>query len=161
ISCRTRRARPARRRLGEHDERLGGLHLRGSVVMTGYAQTNIQLYNELRELGYSDTDLEHVYRAHGLAIKLFTGAFRGSGRPFLAPLTGPASVLAWLRTPISLVAAGLLHSAYSHGDFGTFWRRMTEEKRALVRAAVGTETEELVAGYTRLPWNRATIETLA
>jgi len=129
--------------------------------MIGYAQTNIQLYNQLRELGYPPRDLERIHRAHALAMRLFTGAYRGSGRPFLAHLVGTASVLAWLRTPIAVVAGGLLHSAYSHGEFGNFWRGMTDDKRRRVREAVGAEAEELVAGYTRLPWTAATVASLA
>ncbi|HEY4909271.1 MAG TPA: HD domain-containing protein [Methylomirabilota bacterium] len=129
--------------------------------MTGYAQTNIQLYKQLRELGYRAADLERIHQAHALAMRLFTGAFRGSGRQFLAHLVGTASVLAWLRAPIAVVAAGLLHSAYSHGEFGNFWRGMAGDKRRRVRDAVGSEVEQLVAEYTRLPWRAKTIAALA
>jgi (p)ppGpp synthase/HD superfamily hydrolase len=129
--------------------------------MTGYAQTNIQLYNQLREAGYPPADLERIHSAYALAMKLFPGVFRGSGRPFLAHLIGTASVLAWLRAPISVVTAGLLHSAYSHGEFGNFWRGMADGKRDRVRVAVGDEVEELIAGYTSLRWTAETIGALA
>ena len=129
--------------------------------MTGYAQTNIQLYNQLCELGYSAADRERIHRGYALGMELFTGSFRGSGRPFLAHLVGTASVLAWLRAPIAVVTAGLLHSAYSHGEFGNYWRGMSTEKRERVRAAVGEEAEDLVVRYTKLRWTAETVGTLA
>ena len=129
--------------------------------MTGYAQTNIQLYNQLSELGYSAADLERIHRGYALAMQLFTGSFRGSGRPFLAHLVGTASVLASLRAPIAVVTAGLLHSAYSHGEFGNYWRGMAGAKRRRVRAAVGEEAEDLVVRYTKLSWTAETIGSLA
>jgi (p)ppGpp synthase/HD superfamily hydrolase len=130
-------------------------------VISGYAQTNIQLYRQLAELGYPSTDVSRVHRGHGLAMKLFTALFRGSGRPFLSHLVGTASVLASVRAPIEVVTAGLLHSAYSHGEFGNYWRGPDQAKRAQVAAAVGEEVEALVLGYTRLPWTVETIDALA
>ena len=130
-------------------------------MISGYAQTNIQLYRQLAELGYPSTDVSRVHRGHGLAMKLFTGLFRGSGRPILAHLVGTASVLASVRAPIEEVTAGLLHSAYSHGEFGNYWRGPDQAKRAQVVAAVGPEVEALVLGYTRLPWTAKTIGALA
>lgn len=129
--------------------------------MTSYAQTNIQLYNHLGELGYARADLAQVHRGYGLAMKLFTGIFRGSGRPFLAHLVGTASVLASLRAPIAVVTAGLLHSAYSHGEFGNYWRGPSDEKRVQVADAIGEEVEDLVFRYTRLRWTAETIGALA
>ena len=130
-------------------------------MISGYAQTNIQLYRQLAELGYPSTDVSRVHRGHSLAMKLFTGLFRGSGRPFLAHLVGTASVLASVRAPIEVVTAGLLHSAYSHGEFGNYWRGPDQAKRTQVLAAVGAEVEALVLGYTCLPWTSKTIGALA
>ena len=129
--------------------------------MTAYAQTNIQLYNQLGECGYTPADLARVHRGYALAIQLFTASFRGSGRPFLSHLVGTASVLAWIRAPIAVVTAGLLHSAYAHGEFGNSWRGMSDAKRARVRAAVGDEAEDLITRYTELRWSTETVGTLA
>ena len=129
--------------------------------MTPYAQTNIQLYKQLGDLGYTHADIVLVHRGYGLAMQLFTGLFRGSGRPFLAHLIGTASVLAVARAPIEVVTAGLLHSAYSHGEFGNYWRGPAVAKRRRMREAVGEEVEALVFGYTRLPWTVETIGALA
>ena len=92
-------------------------------MISGYAQTNIQLYRQLAELGYPSTDVSRVHRGHSLAMKLFTGLFRGSGRPFLAHLVGTASVLASVRVPIEVVTAGLLHT----------WRPAVVSRRVLAK----------------------------
>src|SRR5215469_10044102 len=91
--------------------------------MTVYAQTNIQLYNQLAELGYTAEDARRVHRAYGLAMQLFTGSYRGSGRPFLSHLVGTASVLASVRAPIEVVTAGLLHT----------WRPAVVSRRVLAK----------------------------
>ena len=129
-------------------------------MSAGYAQTNIQLYNQLTELAYTAKDVRRVHRGYGLAMQLFTGSYRGSGRPFLSHLVGTASVLAAIRAPIEVVTAGLLHSAYSHGEFGNYWRGVDDAKRAMVVAVVGEKVEALVLGYTRMPWTAETIGAL-
>src|SRR5262249_35216584 len=115
-------ARATRASAGEARGAFAAGHGGARAVISGYAQTNIQRYGQLAELGYPATDVSRIHRGHGLAMQLFTGLFRGSGRPFLAHLVGTASVLASVRAPIEVVTAGLLHSAYSHGEFGNYWR---------------------------------------
>jgi (p)ppGpp synthase/HD superfamily hydrolase len=130
-------------------------------AVTGYAQTNIQLYGQLEAHGYGPEDIATVYRGYGLAMTLFSGQFRGSGRPFLSHLVGTASVLVEVRAPIEVVTTGLLHSAYSHGEFGNYWRGPSPCKRGRVATAVGDEIEALVLAYTLLPWTGETIRRLA
>lgn len=125
--------------------------------MHAYAQTNIQLYRQLGELGYPPTDLAAVARAYELAMRLLAGVYRGSGKPFVAHLVGTASILASLRARTPVVAAGLLHAAYTHGEFGNGWRGMSPAKRGETRRAVGEEIEGLVAQYTELRWHEGTI----
>jgi (p)ppGpp synthase/HD superfamily hydrolase len=122
-----------------------------------YAQTNIQLYRQLDEWGYAPDDAVAVARAYDLALRLFTCVYRGSGKPFLAHAVGTASILASLRARPPVVAAGLLHAAYTHGEFGNGWRGASPPKRAEVRRAVGEEVEGLVARYTELAWHAGTI----
>ena len=86
--------------------------------MHTYAQTNIQLFNQLQREGYGAADLEAVARAYDLAIALTTGRFRASGKTFIAHLVGTAGILGSLKAPGPLVVAGLLHAAYAAGDFG-------------------------------------------
>lgn len=128
----------------------------GPISVT-YAQTNIQLFNQLRFAGYLEADISYICDIYDSALQVFAGRFRGSGKPFLAHLVGTASILATLQASVNVVAAALLHAAYIDGEYGTDHRGMTDAKRDLVRCIVGIETEELIAGYTALKWNKQTI----
>src|ERR1700676_5647271 len=97
--------------------------------MQHYAQTNIQLFNQLHRKGYSESDLARVSAAYAFAARVFTGCFRPSGKVFLAHLVGTGSILAELHRPIATIAAGLLHSVYTHGEFGDGARGLSEGKR--------------------------------
>jgi (p)ppGpp synthase/HD superfamily hydrolase len=125
-----------------------------------YAQTNLQLYTQLRGAGYSDEQLSLVRSGYDLAMRLCTASFRGSGKPLLAHLVGTASILASIRQPVEIVTAGLLHAAYALGDFGEGRMGMTDSKRQRVRQAVGARVEDLVARYTLFDWNRNTIPSI-
>jgi GT2 family glycosyltransferase len=117
-----------------------------------YAQTNLQLYNQLIAAGRADDELRLVRDAYELALPLFAGHFRGTGKPFLAHLIGVASVLAAHDRPIETVAAGLLHSVYDFGEFGDGTRGISPRKRRQVRLAVGEPVERLIAKYAAMPW---------
>ena len=125
-----------------------------------YAQTNLQLYKQLRDCGYSTEDMALVQQAYALGVTLFTASFRGSGKPLLAHLVGTASILASLHESAIVVTAGLLHAAYALGDFGTGRGGMTPAKRERVRAAVSAAVEDLVARYTAFAWNKSTISKI-
>lgn len=128
--------------------------------MYHFAQTNIQLFNQLHDLGYDEKDLDIVTRSYELAITLFTGQFRGSGKTFIAHLVGTASILASLRSAPSIIAAGLLHAAYESGDFGIGGEGFSPSKRDYLRAAVGAEVEERITRYTELEWNHEVAQRL-
>lgn len=128
--------------------------------MHSYAQTNVQLFNQLRSEGYSKKDRQHLLEVYEFGIGIFTGLFLPSGKTFIDHLVGTASILASLRVPINVVAAGLIHAAYLHGDFGTPGTGVSEAKRKRVRDAVGGDVEEYVARYDRLLWTPQTIPVL-
>ncbi len=128
--------------------------------MHSFAQTNIQLINQLRGDGYSNTEISTVVTSYELAMRLFTGLFRGSGKTFIAHLVGTASILGTLRVPSSLVAAGLIHAAYSAGDFGDGKKGMANAKREWIRSGIGNEVEEYVARYTALRWRDEAIPAI-
>ena len=118
----------------------------------GAAQTNLALYRQLHELGYTLSMLRAVKEAHDFMAALTAGRFRASGKPFLAHLIGTASILAAIGAPPPVVIAGLAHAAYTHGDFGLgFWR----SKRARLTAVIGAEAEALIWGYTERGWDDA------
>ena len=122
-----------------------------------FAQTNLQLYTQLRGAGYTDDQLILVRKGYDLAMRVFPASFRGSGKPLLAHLIGTASILARVGQPAQVVTAGLLHAAYALGDFGDGRLGMTDVKRDRVREAVGGDVEDLVARYTNFDWNKNTI----
>jgi (p)ppGpp synthase/HD superfamily hydrolase len=125
--------------------------------MHSYAQTNIQLFNQLHREGYRAVDLEAVVSAHELMIALMTGQFRASGKTFIAHLVGTASILVSVHAASPMVAAALLHAAYSVGDFGDDRLGVSDAKRARVRSAVGEQVEDYVWRYHNLPWDNQTI----
>lgn len=120
--------------------------------MADYAQTNVQLYEQMRRAGASADDVAAVARAYALAAQLFSAQFRGSGRPFLAHLVGTASILAAHGAARDVIAAGLLHAAYESGDFGAALPGPRAASRRTVRAAVGEPVEALVKAYDAVRW---------
>jgi (p)ppGpp synthase/HD superfamily hydrolase len=119
--------------------------------MHTYAQTNVQLFNQLRSDGYSKKERACLLNSYEFGMRIFTGLYLASGKPFIDHLVGTASILASLHAPVEVVAAGLLHAAYLHGDFGSIRKGVSKAKREQVRRAVGEQIEEYIARYDRLP----------
>ena len=113
-----------------------------------HAQTNLQLYRQLIEVGWSESDLARARAAHDLSSELFAGCYRPSNKAFIAHLVGTASALAAWGEPPDTVLAGLLHSSYLYGDFGDGTWGVNPQKRRLLRDRVGEDTERLVSEYT-------------
>ena len=121
--------------------------------MSEYAQTNIQLYNQMMKAGYSEEELGIVRRTHDFAMRIFDGYYRPSHKSFLAHLIGTASILVRLGEDINTVCAGLLHSVYFFGDFGDSESGVTRYRRRIVRSTIGNATEELVFRYHNHEWS--------
>ncbi|MDA0348092.1 MAG: hypothetical protein O3C43_10135 [Verrucomicrobia bacterium] len=117
------------------------------------AQTIIQLYNQLHQRGSSRDDLNTVREAYELVVIIFTGQYRANGKTFISHLVGTASVIAHSGGRIQEVVAGLLHSAYSLGEFGDGTRGVSSKKRQMVRNIVGEEVEQIVYDFPSLEWN--------
>jgi hypothetical protein len=116
------------------------------------AQTNLQLQRQLELAGWSSHDRQRVADAYELAVQLFTGQYRSSGKTFLAHLCGTASITETAGGTIDETLAALVHAAYMEGDFGDGHRGRTAPKQAEVRVVLGTPAETLVAHYTEWPW---------
>ncbi|MDP8961086.1 MAG: hypothetical protein M3N32_05660 [Actinomycetota bacterium] len=122
-----------------------------------YAQTNLQLCNQLRASAYDERDVELVKDAYDLAVTLFTGQFRSSGKPFLAHLVGTASVLTALGAPARVIAAGLLHASYASGEWGDGRGKVSSDERRQTLRALDAGVEELVRHYTEFRWDARSI----
>jgi gluconolactonase len=125
--------------------------------MSSYAQTNLQLFNQLRGLGYGKADLALIRDAYELAMVLFSGRFQSSGKSFIAHVVGTASVAAALRSPGDTVAAALLHSAYAKGDFGHARGGVSRRKRREISGFLGAEVEEYLARFPHAHWRSPTV----
>lgn len=122
-----------------------------------FAQTNVQLLNQLRQLEYSESEITLAHQGYSLAMQIFAGQYRPSGKPFVCHLVGTASILADQKSPMDVVAAGLLHAAYTFGEFGSGYQSQSPAKRKQVRKFIGDGAEELVAEYAKFPWNRQAV----
>lgn len=127
--------------------------------MFAIAQTNVQLFNQLRALGWSAADLATVNRAYEETVRHYAGYFQADGKPFVCHCVGVAGILAHLGFPVAMVAAGMLHNVYGNGDFGDGRDDSTATaRRRQVRAAVGEETEALVFRFREFRITEATID---
>ena len=127
-----------------------------------YAQTNLQLYQQLARADYPQTDILAIHRAYEIAIQQFSGQYRSSGKTFIAHLMGVSSILVWLEQPVQIIIAGMIHSIYQHGDFGAVIQPMnyaiSQRKRESVAQLFGAYIEELAYRYTHLDPNAKTFQ---
>ena len=126
--------------------------------MQPYAQTNIQLFNQLRRQDYSSADLSLVRDAYELAMVLYSCRFTPSGIPFIVHVIRTASILASLPVPPKVVAAGLIHNIYEKGDFGDGRQGISPARRKRVASLVGQEVEQYVAKFPTLYWESRTTQ---
>lgn len=122
------------------------------------AQTNIQLYNQLREARRPLDDLVAVHRAYEFLTTLYPGYFQADGKPFVSHGVGVASILAELDQPAEILVVGLLHNVYGNADFGD--GRMgvaTPQRSRLVREALGERIEELLRRFRDFRLKPATV----
>jgi GT2 family glycosyltransferase len=97
--------RPALRDRPEHE---------AEMAATELCQTRSALLDLACSRGYSPNEIATIAQAYGLAHTLMDGGYRPCGRPFINHATGTASVLVRYGFRAEVVAAGLLHAAYTH-----------------------------------------------
>ena len=118
--------------------------------MEHVAQTNLQLYNQLRAQGRSLEELEVVHRAYEFLTTIYPGYYQADGKPFVAHTVGVASILEHLGLPTEFVVAGLLHNIYGNGDFGDGLSDVvTEARRRIARKEVGERIEVLIDRFRK------------
>ena len=125
-----------------------------------YAQSILELFNQVHRDGYDKSDLQLLRDTYALAVRAFTGLIRPSGKLFIAHCVGTASVLHCAGAPPCITCAGLLHSAYMHGGLAGWGAGAPKAARSEVRTLLGAEVEGLVARYATFEWNRRTIPTI-
>lgn len=125
-----------------------------------YAQTHVQLTDQLHHQGHTEADQRLVARAYAFAVRLFAGRFLPSGTPFLHHLVRTASIVARQGAASETVAAALLHSVYAKGDFGDGVRWFSPSKEARIIEVLGGSVAARVGRYRRMKWNVETIPVL-
>src|SRR3990172_6398235 len=89
---------------------------------------------------YSLADHELIQRAYKVANKAHEGQKRASGEPYINHCLAVSVILAELRVPPAVVAAGLLHDTVEDTDISL----------SDIRADFGEEIAKLVDGVTKL-----------
>ena len=118
-----------------------------------YAQTILQLYAQLLGKGISDGDLGLIRDGYRLAADLFPGHYRENGKPFISHVIGTASILAGLEAGPELVASGLIHSVYKHGDFGYLSLLGLSARRRMIIRRIGANVERYAYRFGTMRWN--------
>jgi len=130
--------------------------------MERIAQTNLQLYNQLRLQGRSPEDLTLIRRCYELSVTLYTGSFQGDGKPFVAHTTGVASIMGQLGVSSVVVGAACIHNVYGNGDFGDGLSEIASpSRRHVVRTAVGDEVEACIYRFRSLRIDSTSIGDIA
>ena len=111
----------------------------------------------MRAASYSADDVNFVHEAYdGVAQHLFSARFRPSEMPFLCHLVGTTSDLIPVTPSADVLTAGLLHAAYSDGDFGYVFlehKKDSPRKRRWLAKRMGEKVEEYVSRYAHMSWN--------
>ncbi len=126
-----------------------GAEQRRALTAQELRQSLSGLYDLAVSRGYRQdewTALEQAYRA---AMILLNGAFRPCGRPFINHVTGTASVLIHYELNHTVVAAGLLHAAYTHCPHWSDDAQQAVAKVAELLGGRGNPVELVVRDYTR------------
>ena len=129
--------------------------------MFEFAQTNLQLLDQARGRGIEPDGIRRISTAYGGSIPLFSGMYRANGKPILSHLVGTGSVLLSVDAELDVVLAGLLHAAYTLGDFGAgVGNAGAKADQDSLRRLIGEPAEGIVHAYTNRPWNVRSIGTL-
>jgi GT2 family glycosyltransferase len=91
-----------------------GADLGAPMAAHELAQTRCALREHAIGRGYGAEAVRALEAACDVATLLFDGIYRPDGRPFLNHVIGTASALIRYELKVDIVAAGLLHAAYTH-----------------------------------------------
>ena len=124
---------------------------RGGAVMTRdeHRQTRSGLMDLALDCGYLPDELTLIANSHRLAHVLMSGGYRPCGRPFVDHLVGTASVLVRYGFRADVVAAGLLHAAYTHAPARLGQGQAAVDAISESLGGEGSAIESRVRAYTR------------
>jgi hypothetical protein len=111
------------------------------------AQTIAQLLDQMEKLGYRQDAREKIRDAYLVATELFSQNRRASGRPALSHLIGVASIVAAFGANPTVVAAAVLHSAYTVGRFPKELDNNPAALRRWLKRRVGEKVEAVVLAF--------------
>lgn len=117
------------------------------------AQTNLQLYSQLRKAGASPVEISTMQKDYETACLLFGALSRSTGRPFLCHAVGTASVALTEGAEFIDVRAALLHAAYKHGRFPDGKQKNTPRHRAWLSERAGPELTALLGEFSRFAFS--------
>lgn len=112
------------------------------------AQTNLQLYSQMRQTGFSSADIQTMQHDYETACLLFSPLCRSTGRPFLCHAVGTASAAMMEGAGILDVRAALLHAAYKHGRFPDHKKKKTQRHTGWLKERCGTELTDLLGEFS-------------
>jgi hypothetical protein len=118
-----------------------------------WPQTIVEIVAEAQALGWSSEDIQRLWDVHELMARLFSGRYRGSGRPFINHLAGTAALALLHGASVTEVLAGYGHAANEQGEFGRARQGASEANRRELRAVVGDAVESIIADYGEFDWN--------
>ena len=107
----------------------------GTMGRADLEQTPAGLLTLALQRTYSPQDLQSMYTACKLAMRLSNGSYRPCGRPFFNHLIGTASVLVYYGFGLRMILTALLHAAYSHARAENAAR--TEALKLTIASALG------------------------
>jgi len=131
-----------------------------------WPQTIVEIVSDARSIGWSFEETQQLWNVHALMARLFSGRYRGSGRPFINHLAGTAALVLRHCGSVTEVLAGYSHAAYEQGEFGRARPGTSKANQRELRTVVGDSAEAIIADYAGFDWRgiavrRNTSEVLA
>jgi hypothetical protein len=117
-----------------------------------WPQTIVELDQVAKSLRWSTSDILRLWSTHDYLSTLFSGRYRGSGRPFINHLVGTAGLSLMSGGDLSEVLLCYAHAAFEQGEFGHVKQGPTSKNRRDLRFHIGAKAEALVFNYNRLDW---------
>ena len=123
-----------------------------NLFTPGWPQSIVEIDAAARAQNMPEREIKRLWETHDLLAKLFSGQYRGSGRPFINHLSGTAGLALVHAGDSSEILASYAHAAYTQGDFGRLTTGASPANRKTLRAVIGEAAEALVFNYDDFDW---------